>query len=41
MAASLAEVLVRFGRHTLALQMLGTVCARAWGAIVACRTPNA
>jgi hypothetical protein len=29
MAASLAEVLVRFGRQTLALHMLSSVCLRA------------
>jgi hypothetical protein len=41
MATSLAEVLVRLGRQTLALHVLGSVCARVWRAIVACRTPSA
>ncbi|MFO1294186.1 MAG: IS91 family transposase [Rubrivivax sp.] len=39
MAASLAEVLLRFGRSCLARHALGSACARAWRAIVACRTP--
>jgi hypothetical protein len=38
-AASLAEVLLRLGRSYLALHVLSSARARAWRAIVACRTP--
>jgi hypothetical protein len=39
MSATLAEVLHRFGPHYLAQHPLSTAQARAWRAIVACRTP--